>query len=159
MVGNLRVLAKSELATALIAANSEDELPRSKLYIDNSDTGLILTGAVLEAAVKFRDHYLVFLTNDIPFEESLNIYYIDNNLTIIDAATLGAIYSTGHFRGLQLMEPNCVKFNFFGGTDWVVELFVTKQKHLPFFSDPKGVTRAAKLHCYFKVIGNPQPQN
>ena len=155
MVDNLRLLSESEFSIKLCVDGSDTNLPLSLVYVNNSATGVVIAGAILEGAVRYKDFYLVFLCNDIPYEESLHIYYFDAGLKLLDSAVLGSMYSTGHFRGLELIEPNRVKFNFFGGSDWILTLHQVRQNYFPFLTDPKGVTRSVKLHCYFKVDSQP----
>ena len=71
-----------------------DGLPRSELILYGETTEKIVEGAVLEAAVCWKGHFLIFLTDDIIQEDTLRIYLLDPKLDIVDAARLGAMYST-----------------------------------------------------------------
>lgn len=134
-----------------------DELPRSELILYGETTGKIVEGAVLEAAICWRGHFLVFLTDDIINEDTLRIYLLDPKLDIVDAARLGAMYSTGAFSALQLVEPNIIRFEFFGDTTWTLELLDDQSFSVPMVSDPKGVTRPFRLSHRFKLHGDPIP--
>ncbi|USX25321.1 hypothetical protein NHH73_22355 [Oxalobacteraceae bacterium OTU3CINTB1] len=134
-----------------------DDLPRCELILYGETTGKIVEGAVLEAAVCWKGHFLIFLTDDIIHEDTLRIYLLDPQLDIVDAARLGAMYSTGAFTALELVEPNIIHFDFFGATTWTLELLDEQSFALPMVSDPKGVTRPFKLSCRFKLHGDPQP--
>jgi len=133
------------------------DLPRSELILYGETTEKILEGAVLEAAVCWKGHFLIFLTDDIVHEDSLRIYLLDSKLIDVDAARLGAMYSTGAFTGLQLVEPNVIHFDFFGATTWTLELLDEQAFAVPIISDPRGVTRPFKLSCRFKLHADPQP--
>ena len=134
-----------------------DELPRSELILYGETTGKIVEGAVLEAAICWRGHFLIFLTDDIINEDTLRIYLLDPKLDIVDAARLGAMYSTGAFSALQLVEPNIIRFEFFGDTTWTLELLDDQSFSVPMVSDPKGVTRPFRLSHRFKLHGDPIP--
>lgn len=134
-----------------------DELPRSELILYGETTGKIIEGAVLEAAICWRGHFLIFLTDDIINEDTLRIYLLDPKLDMVDAARLGAMYSTGAFSSLQLVEPNILRFEFFGDTTWTLELLDDQSFSMPMVSDPKGVTRPFRLSHRFKLHGDPIP--
>jgi hypothetical protein len=127
--------------TLRLTESGEDAAPRSNLLHDGTPTSLLLNGVVLEAALRWRDCYVLFVTDDVPFEDALHIYLLDANFHLLDSATLASIYSTGSFAAMQLLPPNRVSFHFFGDANWEVELLPEPQARLPFFSDPRGVTR------------------
>jgi len=56
---------------------------------------------VLEAADEWQRHRILFVTDNIPFEDYLRIYLLDAHWQIVDSAVLGAIYTTGAFSGLD----------------------------------------------------------
>lgn len=127
------------------------------MVVAGTPTGKVLTGAILEAAVEWNGFFLAFLTDDIPHEDTLRIYLFDSRLDVRDSATLGAMYSTGSFTGLELLPPNTVQFRFIGDTTWILELLPRDSFALPFFSDPKGVRRPLKLLRRFRLCGAPLP--
>ncbi len=123
----------------------------SELLVDGKPTGLIVTGAVLEAALEWQGCRVAFLTDDIPFEEMLRIYMFDANMTLVDAAVLGAMYSTGVFAKLSLQPPDALTFRFFGDTLWRMVLLAEREFALPFLSDPSGVNRKFKFFRHFRI--------
>ena len=147
------------LSTKLIDKTDNYILQRSEIYINGKATSSIVVGAVLEASVKINEFYLVFMTDDIPNEDMLHIYLFDQNMHSLDSVTIGSPYATGSFSSLELVEPNAVKFNFIGSTKWTVRVFDKKQLHIPFLSDPKGVSRKMYFNCYLKVYGLPIPES
>lgn len=120
-------------------------------------TGAHLQGAILEAAVEWEGKIVAFLTDDMPTEDSLRIYLLDSRLRILDWAKLGAMYSTGAFSALELHPPNCMRFQFFGGTTWELILASTPKLAFPLLSDPRGVCRPWRLHRHLQLRGNPVP--
>ncbi|WP_254504234.1 type II toxin-antitoxin system RelB family antitoxin [Duganella vulcania] len=154
----MRPLSTSEFAIRPASPYTDTALATSELLLDGSPTGLIVTGAVLEAAVEWQGYRIAFLTDDIPFEDMLRIYMFDAKMTLVDAAVLGAMYSTGIFSDLSLQPPDALTFRFFGGIVWRVVLLAEREFALPFLSDPRGVSRKFKFFRQFRVEGKPQPE-
>ncbi|WP_147330526.1 MULTISPECIES: hypothetical protein [unclassified Duganella] len=59
----MRLLSTSEFATRLATPYTDAALATSELLLDAKPTGLIVTGAVLEAAVEWRGYRIAFLTD------------------------------------------------------------------------------------------------
>lgn len=154
----MRLLSSSEFAVRLASPYSDTALATSELLLDGEPTGVVVTGEVLEAAFIWRGYRVVFLTDGIPFEDMLRIYMFDAAMKLADAATLGAMYSTGTFTELTLQPPDALTFRFFGGTIWRLILLAEQEFALPFISDPSGVSRKFKFFRHFRMEGKPQPQ-
>jgi hypothetical protein len=153
----VRLLSTSEFTARLASPYTDAKLAASELLLDGKPTGLIVTGAVLEAALEWQGCRITFFTDDIPFEDMLRIYMFDANMTLVDAAVLGAMYSTGTFAELTLQPPNALTFRFFGGTVWRMVLLAEQELSMPFLSDPSGVSRKFKFFRHFRIEGKPQP--
>jgi len=106
--------------------------------------------------VQWKNHCLLFITDNTPFEEHLRIFLLDAQWKIVDCAILGAMYSTGVFSDLELAPPNFLYFRFFGGITWTLELLDQDVMSLP-FSDPKGVSRPFSFRKRFRIHGHPLP--
>ena len=154
----MRLLPTTQFATRLASPYTDTKLASSELLLDGQPTGLIVTGAVLEAAVEWQSCRIAFLTDDIPFEDMLRIYMFDAGMTLVDAAMLGAIYSTGTFAELNLQPPNALTFRFFGGIVWRMVMLAEQEFATPFLSDPTGVSRKFKFFRRFRIEGKPQPE-
>lgn len=152
----MRRLPPPDLTLLLESPRSERALARSRIIAAGRDTGRIVAGEILEAAVRWANYHLLFITDDIPFEEHLRIYLLDAQWKIVDCAVLGAMYSTGVFSDLELAPPNCLHFRFFGGITWTLELLDHDVLSLP-FSDPRGVSRPFSFRKRFKIHGRPLP--
>ena len=152
----MRHLPPTDLTLLLETPWSERTLARSRIIATGLDTGQVVDGEMLEAAVQWADHYLLFITDNTPFEEYLRIYLRDARWKIVDCATLGAMYSTGVFSDLELAPPNVLHFRFFGGITWTLELLNHHVMSLP-FSDPRGVSRPFGFRKRFKIHGRPLP--
>ena len=155
----MKLLSPAEFSLRLRSAYSDRALPRSEVIVAGTPTGKVLTGAILEAAIEWNGFSLAFLTDDIPQEDTLRIYLFDSRLALRDSATLGAMYSTGSFTGLELLPPNTVQFRFIGNKTWILQLLPQDSFALPFFSDPEGVRRPLKLHRRFRLYGEPLPDS
>lgn len=154
----MRLLSTSEFAARLASPYTDTKLAASELLLEGKPTGRIVTGAVLEAALEWQGWRIAFLTDDIPFEDMLRIYMFDANMTLVDAAVLGGMYSTGTFAELSLQPPNALTFRFFGGTVWRMVLLPKWEVAIPFLSDPSGVSRKFKFFRHFRIEGKPQPE-
>lgn len=154
----MRMHITHHLSLARLPQQAQAEEPRSELLVDGQPSGRVLPGPVLEAAVQWRDQHLLFITDDVPYEEALRIVLIDASLRTVDAAELGAAYSTGSFTDLALLPPDTVSFRFIGGTTWTVQLLHQDQFRLPLVSEPRGVSRRLGFSRRFIVGGDPQPE-
>lgn len=129
----------------------ENVIPTSEVLLEGQPWARPVTGAVLEAAIAWRDFYLVFLTDDVPFEEGLNIHLFDRHGTLLSTATMGGAYTTGHFRDLQLGADDTLSFNFYGDGPWCLQLLDRPGFRLPLFSEPIGVNRPFGFSRHFIV--------
>lgn len=134
--------------------------PKSKISINGISFKPVINGATLEACIEFNDTYLVFTTDDCPFEEGLNIYLLSQQYGIIDTAMAGVAYHTGQFKLLRIIEPNVVQFEFFPDHHWQIKLFNKKRFFIPIpsLSEPFGISRKLTLHRAFKVSELPKGQ-
>lgn len=155
----MQKLSEYEMTTKAINEYAEMAIPESRILIKGEATDKVVTGAILEAAIRWGDYYLLFMTDDIPYEEMLSIHLLDRTLNLLDSVTIGTMYSTGSLSSLELVEPNVVGFRFIGNTDWRIELLAKPVFGLPFLSDPKGVSRKFGFTRHFKVHGHPLPES
>lgn len=142
----------------VVTPSTSDTIPKSEILIAGVPTGKIVDGAVFEAALRWHEYTLLFLTDDVPFEDSLNIYLLDAALNVVDWARMYFMYSTGIFSNLDLTQADTVRFCFFGERTWALKLFPEKRFALPRISDPIGVSRPLKFFRMFQLDGSPHPQ-
>lgn len=154
----MRLLPTSTFSARLASPPTELELPCSELLLDGHPTGIMVTGAILQAALEWQGYRIAFFTDDIPFEDMLRIYMFDTQMALVDSAVLGGMYSTGTFDALTLHPPSELTFRFFGGIVWRMVLLGEQEFALPFLSDPRGVSRKFKLFRHFRIEGKPQPE-
>lgn len=153
---NMRIA--TEIEVKRIAGLSESEAPQCEIVAGEIATGCIIAGAYLEAAVQWGECHLLFLTNDCPFEETLNIHLFDKQWRLLDSAVIGCIYSTGSFSDLKLTAPNRVQFHFFADTNWEVEIFDRPRFCLRWFGESHSVMREFGFSRHLLVRENRKPK-
>ncbi len=144
-------LQQAVFSTKQVSGNDGKIAPVSQIFLNGMASDKSLVGACLEACFKTQTGYLVFMTENCPFEETLDIHLLDEHLNVLDSASLFWPYNTGKFRLLKKMEPNIVTFKFFDSAEWMVRVEKTKITHIPFFSEPKGVFRKLTLSRHFTI--------
>ena len=139
-------------------ARTTNGIPRSEVIVTGHSTGTLIEGAVFEAALEWQGLTLAFITDDIPFEDTLRIYLFDQHFRVIDSAKLGSMYSTGAFSDLNIVGPDIVTFQFYGDTTWTIRLLASETFAIPVLSSPRGVSRPMRLRRRFNLYGNPLPE-
>lgn len=137
-------------------AESDETPPSSQILVDGAPAAVV-SGARLEAAVQCDGRFLLFMTDDTPFEEVLSIHLISSDGRLLDSATLGGPYTTGAFSDLSLHPPNHVGFRFIGEADWSIEILPDPAFRLPLRADAPGIRRALGFSRHFVVHGKPTP--
>ena len=83
---------------------------------------VVVSGSILEAQFEIDDGYILFLSEDRPFEERLHIYLLDESLGILDHVTIFQIYTLGIFGDAAIGSDRSISFTFFSKDDrFVVE--------------------------------------
>lgn len=142
------------------AVGGDDGVPSGTPWRDGRAIGPEIDAAVLEAAVQAGDGaLLLFLTDDVPFEERLSIVLLSSQGELLDRAAIGGPYSTGHFSQLRIEGRDRLRFRFIGETDWSLVRLAKPRLALPGLGEPRGVSRPwAALKRHFVIEGDPQPQ-
>jgi hypothetical protein len=154
----MKLLHAPEYSIRLITPPTSDTPPMSEIIVSGAPTGKVVVGAVFEAALRWNEYVLLFLTDDVPFEDTLNIYLLDANLNTVDWARMYFIYATGIFSDLDLTQDDTVRFCFFGGIVWTLKLFPEKKFVLPIISATWGVSRPFAFFRRFQIYGRPLPE-
>lgn len=132
----MEILSEDALSVESSTRPDENSLLKSRVYVHGEVTRTLVEGAVLEAAISVGARYLLFLTDDIPSEDMLHIHLLDAEFDVLESLTLGAAYTTGTFRKLEIIEPDIARFEFIGATQWQVKVLESRRFHLPFIGDP-----------------------
>ena len=154
----MNLIPASNYALRTIEPSNSERTPSSELLISDTPTGKVLDGAFLEAALLWGDLALLFITDDVPYEEGLRIVLLDKEFNTLDSALLVAMYSTGVFSDLDLTTEDTVRFRFFRGLVYTLTLLPQASFALPFFSDPGAVWRPFKWTRRFRLDARPLPQ-
>ncbi len=132
----------------------EDEMPR--VILKHCELGLqvVLSGKVLEAQFQTEYGYLLFLTEDISFEEALHIYLLDQSLSLVEALELSAEYTAGIFRDVHVVDENKISFLFFDDDQsWLLEIL--KAPKLNLFRHTHPVKRQGHLWDKSRLLLQP----
>lgn len=146
---------------SLILTLEANELTRAQcdVVLNGESTGILVPGLVLEAAVQVNDQrYILFMTDDVIFEESLTIALIDVHDGLKEVVRLGNEYSTGSFADLQITDDS-VNFRFNGDYIWAVEVSDSPRLRLPFVSDPRGVKWEPSLKKHIAISATSTREN
>ena len=96
----------SELTIKRIREVGEREELISEILLNGSSTGKLISGAILEGAVQWENRYLLFMTDDVAYEEAFGIYLLDDHLNILGSALIGACRMWG--RVCRILPPRKV---------------------------------------------------
>ena len=105
---------------------------RSTVVVGGTPTRASVSGSVLEAAIRCDPGWLVFLTDDTPFEEMLHIGLV------------------------RLQQPDTVRFRFLQDADWSVRVLPRPRLGIPFRSDVRFAWRGSRLRRHFVVDRFPR---
>jgi hypothetical protein len=94
--------------------------PRSRLTSPGGQS-IEIEGVRLEAQFRCAHGYLLIATDDVPFEETLRFYLLDEELSIMDGMCLGQIYRPGIFNLVRFAEDR-LDFTFFSEEIWRLEI-------------------------------------
>lgn len=138
----------------LITEQTQFAGPVSEIIFSGKPTGKNIPAKILEKAIAWQDKYLIFSTDDVPFEEFLSISLLDKEFNIMDQARLGIIYSTGEFKDFKIISQNKASFYFIGENEWTVTLLPDFTFRVPFFRTPYEVSRLFKFKQHFIINDN-----
>jgi len=141
----------TEITVRRCEAQQDGDIPQCELLVAGAATGCRLSGAILEAAVEVAGKYLLFMTDDVPFEETLTLHLLDGQFRLLDSASVGRAYATGVFSLVELREPDELVFRFIGETPWAAKLLDGPALRVPLYAEAPGVTRPFGFTRHFIV--------
>ncbi|WP_338557583.1 hypothetical protein [Erwinia sp. E_sp_B04_7] len=145
-----------ELSLSPVKAQVGNAPAQAAIFFEGNPTGFVIDGVLLEAALRVDERrFLMFVTDDIIYEEMLTILLLDLSRGIVDKLVIGSAYNSGCFEDLKVL-PHLASFSFIGDTTWTVRVLPTPSLRLP-FSDPRGVSRPVGLRKYIDISANPPP--
>lgn len=154
----MKLIPAAEYSIRVVTPPTPELTPQSEIMVAGVPTGKVIAGAILRAALRWHQFVLLFLTDDVPFEDTLRMYLLDQDLAVVDSARMGAMYSTGIFSALDLTEPDTVRFQFFDGVLWTLTLLSEKEFAIPIISEPTSVSRPFKFFRRIRLAGKPLPK-
>lgn len=91
----------------------EDDAPRARLIHRGQAVGEPVEGCVLEQQYAVDPgRHLLFVSDDIPYEEGLHIYLVDAAGAVLDGLEIGAPYTPGLLEDAVVSGPDQVDFSF-----------------------------------------------
>ena len=141
----------TSISLLMVAVPTPLSQARCEVVLGGNSTGILVPGHILEAAVQVDDsRYILFLTDDVIFEEFLTIALIDIRSGLKEIIRLGQAYSTGIFGDLSFHEAS-INFRFLSDNIWSLSVFDSPRLRFPFGSGPAGVKRAPGLKKYMTM--------
>ena len=122
---------------ALRALGQKEDGPASELLVNDQSTGVVLPGVTLEAQYRFGDRYLLFTTENVPYEEALHILLLDQGFRRLDHIELSHPFAEGTLSDVRARDAQ-VQFSFFGGDFWELSV-APRPRHLARSECPVGV--------------------
>ncbi|WP_257454427.1 hypothetical protein [Archangium lipolyticum] len=135
------------------------------LLHEGRETGLRIHAAMLEAQFQVQPNlFLLFFTDDCPFEEELQILLLDMHFQLLDGLRLGQPYTPGILSGLDAQGEQRLLFDFFSGTRLLLSVHPEGVFHvsrrLPSFARPiKGRFFARHYLTLQKAPGATDKEN
>ncbi|EOR07956.1 hypothetical protein [Acinetobacter genomosp. 15BJ] len=120
------------IGLALIQDMTDKCLPQSEVLVKGKKTGVRVEGKVLEGVVCVYSHcYLLFLSHDCIFEETLTLALADLDKNILlESLWIGQVYQTDIFTGLRICDDK-ILFEFLAEKTWVLQVLQTARIRFP----------------------------
>ena len=100
----------------------EGKVPQSELLWQGEPIGLKVDGIFIEKQYRTEVWYLLFLTENLPYEEGLHIYLLNSERRLLDALELGGPYASAILKDVKPERETALTFSFFGGDQWRLEV-------------------------------------
>lgn len=84
----------------------------STLFFRGESCQIDVSGLSLEEQFKIDSFYLIFITDNCPYEEYLYIYLLNQKISIIDSLNVGLPYTPGLLKNIKLISNNTIDFDF-----------------------------------------------
>lgn len=112
------------------AESDETDATHSNVFFDGAAVDLRLEGISLDAQFCHEDRYLLFVSHNSPYADTLHIYLLDAQFQKIDEWTISPASESEWFilRNVKVSGENELQFSFFGDDAWI--LTVHRKPHL-----------------------------
>jgi len=136
------------------------EGPLGALFHEGRETGLRIHAASLEAQFQLKSgFYLLFFTDNSPYEEALQIVLLDSRLQFLDGLELGQPYTPGILSGIHAESEQRILFDFFEGTRLLLSIhpegMFHLSRHLPSFARPLKGRFFSRYHLTIQEVKGP----
>lgn len=117
-------IVNADVALRIVEPIDSDKETLCEVVIKQTMTGIFIRGKVMEEAVYISEgRYLIFTTDDVIFEETLNIYLIELGKGVLDKLWIGQPYNTDIFSGVTMIDQQTLSFNFLYLKDWKLSVY------------------------------------
>lgn len=139
------------ISLALTTEMTDRCLSQSEVMLKGKKTGVMVEGKVLEGVVCVYSHcYLLFLTHDCIFEETLTLALVDlDKNRLLESLWIGQVYQTDIFTGLRICDDK-ILFEFLAKKTWVLQVLQTARIRFP-LSLNTLIHRGFQFKSYFKL--------
>jgi len=100
--------------------------------VENQVAGVDLE-AEYQVTVGQQTFYLLLITDNVPYEEGLHLYLIDDAFKLAEQKNIGAPYTPGILTVLDVIQPNAVAIDFQG------------KRKVTVLQSPRGFLRRRRL--------------
>jgi|SRR5579875_344617 len=121
-----------------------EDTTRGVLFFQGAFAGQV-EGSVLEGQYRCGNRYLLLTTDDIPYEETLHIFLLDEELRPLDKVSLRQMYHSGLLRDVVAGDER-IEFSFFGEERWLLTVHTTAKL---FMNAPFSSVKYARLGRHF----------
>ncbi|PCM44932.1 hypothetical protein [Marinobacter sp. ANT_B65] len=102
-----------QFSSRLLKSSDDSQTPCLQLIKGDEPFGSPQKGALIEAQYQVDDdRYLLFITDDVPYEETLRIYLIAGNAEVLDSLEFGGYLANGTLEGLNVVGEQSIEFSF-----------------------------------------------
>ncbi|MGK0273541.1 MAG: hypothetical protein ACI88H_004222 [Cocleimonas sp.] len=131
-----------KFTTQLLRESDSIKEPLVQLILKGKKVGPPIKGAYLEKQYCISGlGYLLFLTDDVPYEETLRIYLVNENAEVVDGLEFGSSMATGTLEIVDVENEDSIVFSFIHEALCKLQVLKTAQWCKPLIFTP-GVQRS-----------------
>ena len=93
-------------------ASQRDDLAERVVLVDKKKQQIEVDGSQLVLQLAYHNNFVVFLLGAVVYENALFIYYLNEELKILDTVAIQHPYATDDFRLERIVQPNIIQFDF-----------------------------------------------
>lgn len=103
----------TQFSSKLLQDSENSKIPHLQLMRGDAPFGEPLDGALIEDQYQVdTNRFLLFVTDDVPYEETLRVYLIAHDGEVLDALEFGGYLANGSLEGLTVVDQQAVEFSF-----------------------------------------------